>query len=117
LNRQLSLPVPTMSAAMSEVIEERCGHLGVAKDARPFGEGEVGRDDDRGTLVELADEVKEQLTAGLREGQIAELVENEEVGPGELLGEPALAADSEAVLSQLAEFQEDIALLVAATSK
>jgi hypothetical protein len=38
---------------------------------RPFTEGEVGGDDDRGALVEAADEVEQELAAGLGEGQIA----------------------------------------------
>jgi hypothetical protein len=75
---------------VGEAIQQRGGHLGIAKDARPFAEGEVGSDDDRGALVELADEVEEQLTARLREGQIAELVEDEEVEAGELVGQPPL---------------------------
>jgi len=33
-------------AVMREPVEERGGHLWVAKDARPFAEGEVGGDDD-----------------------------------------------------------------------
>jgi transposase-like protein len=35
-------------AVMGQPIEQRGGHLGVAEDARPFAEGEVGGDDDRG---------------------------------------------------------------------
>ena len=47
-------------AVMGEAIEEGGGHLGIAgEDAGPFGEGEVGRDDDRGLFVEAADEVEE----------------------------------------------------------
>lgn len=32
-------------AVMGEPVEQRRGHLGIAKDARPFAEGEVGGDD------------------------------------------------------------------------
>ena len=53
---------------------------------------EVGRDDHRGALVEPADQVKEQLAAGLSEGQVAELVEHDEVEAGEMIGDAALAA-------------------------
>ena len=59
---------------MGQTVEQGCGHLGVAEDGRPFAEGEVGGDDDRGALVEPAHEVEEQLPAGLGEGQVAELV-------------------------------------------
>jgi hypothetical protein len=60
---------------VGEALEERGGHLGITKDARPFAEREVRGDDDRGALVEAADEVEEQLPAGLGEGKVAELVE------------------------------------------
>ena len=49
------------------------------KTARPFTEGEIRGDDDRGALVEPADEVEQELAAGLGEGQIAEFVEDDEV--------------------------------------
>ena len=52
---------------MRQSIEQRGCHLGVAKDARPFGERQVGGDDDRGALVEPTDQMEEQLAAGLGE--------------------------------------------------
>jgi hypothetical protein len=45
-------------AMMGEAIEQSGRHLGVREDARPFAEGEIGGDDDRGALVEPADEVE-----------------------------------------------------------
>jgi hypothetical protein len=48
---------------VGEAIEQRGRHLGIAEHARPFAEGEIGGDDDRGALVEPADEVEEQLAA------------------------------------------------------
>ena len=48
---------------MGEPVEQSRGHFGVAED-------EMGGDDDRGSLVEPADEMEEQLPAGLGEGQI-----------------------------------------------
>ena len=62
---------------VGEPIEGRGGHLGVAgKDAGPLAEGKIGRDDDRGLLVEATDEVEQELSAGLSEGQVAEFVED-----------------------------------------
>ena len=55
-------------AVVGEPVEQRGGHLGVA-DVGPFPEGEVGGDDERGPLVEPADEVEEELAAGLGEGR------------------------------------------------
>jgi hypothetical protein len=56
----------------------------------PFAKGQVGGDDDRGPFVEPADEVEEELAAGLGEGQVTELVEDNEVHTGEVIGEPTL---------------------------
>src|SRR6266496_4323331 len=57
-------------AVVGEAIEQRSRHLGITEDARPFAEGEVCRDDNRGTLVEPADEVEQELPAGLGEGDL-----------------------------------------------
>jgi hypothetical protein len=45
-------------AVVGQAIEQRGCHLGVCEDARPFTEGEIGGDDDRGALVEPTDEVE-----------------------------------------------------------
>ena len=65
-----------------------------AEHGSPFAEGEIGRDDDRGALVEAADQVEQQLAAGLGEWQIAQFVENDEVEAGEIIGKPTLSARS-----------------------
>jgi len=77
---------------MGQAIEQRGRHLGVSEDARPFSESKIGGDDDRGSLIEPADEVEQELTTGLGKGQIAELIENHEVHAGEVVGKPALAS-------------------------
>ena len=77
-------------AMMGQTIEQCGRHLGVGEDGRPFAEGEIGGDDDRGALVEPADEMEQELAASLSERQIAELVENDEVHAGQLIGNPAL---------------------------
>jgi hypothetical protein len=41
-------------AVMGETIEHGGCHLGVAEDASPFAEAQIGGDDDGGLLVELA---------------------------------------------------------------
>jgi len=38
---------------MREPVQERGGHLGIAKDVAPLGEREVGRDDHAGALIAL----------------------------------------------------------------
>ena len=39
-------------AVVGQAVQQGGGHLGVAKHARPLAEGEIGRDDDRGLLIE-----------------------------------------------------------------
>ncbi len=79
---------------VGELVEHGRGHLGVAEDLRPVGDGEVGGEDDRGVFAKLADQVEQLLVAGLAEGQIAQLVDNDQVVPQPGLDEPtALAGD------------------------
>jgi len=60
---------------MRQAVEECRCHLGVAEDGWPFAKGEIGCHDDRGALVEPADQMEQELAAGLGEGEIAEFVE------------------------------------------
>src|SRR5215211_4812817 len=78
---------------MGQTIEQRGGHLGIAEHARPFTEGEVCGEDNGGAFVEAADEMEQELAAGLGEGQIAEFVEDDEVQSHQMIGEPALGRD------------------------
>jgi hypothetical protein len=57
---------------VGQSIEQRGRHLGVAEHTWPFAEGEISGDDDRSALLESADKVEQELTAGLGEWQIAE---------------------------------------------
>ena len=75
---------------MGEPVEQRRGHLGVAEYGRPFAEGQVGGDDDRGPLVEPADQMEQELAAGLGERQIAEFVEDDEVEAAERVAQSSL---------------------------
>ena len=79
-------------AVVSQAVEQRGGHLGVAEHAGPFTEGKIGGDDDGCTLVEPADEMEQQLAAGLSERQVTKLVEDDEVHPGQMLGDTPLAS-------------------------
>jgi hypothetical protein len=70
---------------VGEPVEQGGSRLGVAEHGRLFAEGQVGRHDDRGSLVEPADEVEEELAAGLGERQVAKLVEDDEIEAGKEL--------------------------------
>jgi hypothetical protein len=78
-------------AVMGQPIQHGGGHLGVAEDLRPIGEGEVGGDQQRRVLIELADQMEQQLAAGLAERQIAEFVDDDEIVAQQLLGQAATA--------------------------
>mmetsp|Transcript_59149 Transcript_59149/g.139299 ORF Transcript_59149/g.139299 Transcript_59149/m.139299 type:complete len:239 (+) Transcript_59149:3674-4390(+) len=66
-------------AVVGQPIQKRRGHLGVAEDAGPFAEAQVGGDDHAGVLVELGEQMEQQRPAGLAERQVAELVQDEQV--------------------------------------
>ena len=48
-------------AVMGQAIEQGGGHFGVAEDTWPFTEVEIGGDDHRGLLVEVADQMEQEL--------------------------------------------------------
>jgi hypothetical protein len=56
---------------VSQAVEQRGPHLDITGDAGPFAERAVDGDDDRGAVIEPADEV--ELATGLSKRQIAEL--------------------------------------------
>ncbi len=89
-------------AMMGEAVEERGRHLGVAEHARPLAESEVGGDDVRSLPLEPADQVEEELSARLREGQVAELVQDHEVNESEETGDAALAGGPGLALERVA---------------
>ena len=65
---------------MGEAIEERRRHLGVAEHRGPLSEAEIGRDDDAGAFVQLAQQMEEQCSSRGAERQVAEFVKDDEIG-------------------------------------
>lgn len=78
---------------VGEPVKESGGHLGISEDGSPL------TDDDAGLLVELAEQVKQQGTAGGAERQVSQFVEDQQVGleqaggdlPGDAAADPAAA--------------------------
>jgi hypothetical protein len=64
---------------VGQAVQHGGGHFGVAKYLRPVGKGEICGDEERGVFVELADEVEQQLAAGLAEWQIAQLINDDDI--------------------------------------
>ena len=85
------LEAPTLVAGLDDVavvietVEQGGCHLGVAEHLRPIGESQIGGDQQRGVLIEFADQVEQQLSAGLTERPVAELVDNDEIVAQQLL--------------------------------
>ena len=73
-------------AMVGQTIKQRGGHLGAPEHRGPLFEVEIGGNNDRGPFVEAADEVEEQLAAGLSEWQVAQFVEHDQIDAGELFG-------------------------------
>ena len=62
-------------AMMGETVEQGRGHFRVAEHTGPFPEGKIRSHRDGCAFIELADEMEQQLAAGLGEGQVAKFVE------------------------------------------
>ena len=75
---------------VGEPVEQCGGHLGIAEDAGPFAEGQVGGDDDRCAFIEFADQMEQELSACLGEWQVTQFVEDQEIETGDQIGGPAL---------------------------
>ena len=60
---------------MGEPIQQRGGHLRVAKHRGPLGKRQIGRDQHAGVLIQLGQQMKQQGTPRLAEGQIPQLVQ------------------------------------------
>ena len=74
---------------MGETVEHGCGPFGVAEDLRPVSERQVGGDEQRRVLVKLADQMEQQLAAGLAERQVAEFVDDDDVVAQQRLSQPS----------------------------
>ena len=66
-------------AVVSQSVQQGGRHLRVAEDAGPLSEVQVGRDHHTGALVQFGEQVEQQRTAGLTEGQVTHLVEDDEI--------------------------------------
>ncbi len=69
-----------------EPVERRGCHPGVTEDAGPFAEGQIGCDDDGCAFVEFADQVEQELSAGLGEGRTTRFIQDREVEAGDEVG-------------------------------
>ena len=61
-----------------EAVEDGAGGGGGAEDLAPIGEGEVARDEGAAALVAFGDDLEEEVGAGRVDGEVTELVEDEQ---------------------------------------
>src|SRR6266545_5979598 len=86
--REPVLEAPGLAAGLDDVgavgesVDDRLGEARVGEDLRPLAEGEVGGDDPRGALVALGDHLEDELGGAFREGEVAELIKDEELDAG-----------------------------------
>lgn len=78
-------------AAVREAIEQRRGHAFTLEDLAPLAKGEVAGDQDAAALVAVGEDLEEQLGSRAAEAQIAQLVDDQEIGLVEL-GQQAVQA-------------------------
>ena len=91
-------------AMVGEPVQQSRGHLGVGKNAGPFAKDQVGRDDHAGVLVKLGQQVKQQRPAGLRERQIAKLIEDDQIQVHQLVSQLTGLAGGFLPLQRVGEF-------------
>lgn len=63
---------------VQQPVEQRCGDHAVGEHVAPFAEAAIGRQDDRAALVAGVDELKEQIAAVGADGQVTDLVDDEQ---------------------------------------
>ena len=75
---------------MGQSVQQGCGHFFINKHRRPFDKAEIGGNDDAGPLIEFADQVEQQCTTSLAEGQVAQLIQYHQIGVDQPVGYPPL---------------------------
>jgi hypothetical protein len=65
---------------VGEAVDDCLGQAGIGEDLGPLAEGEIGGHHQRATLVAFGDHLEDQLRRSLGQGQVAELVQDDELG-------------------------------------
>ena len=89
---------------VGDAVEQRAGEALAGEDRGPFLEGQVGGDDGGAVFVAAAEDVEQQLASALREGHVAEFINDQQADPGELVLEteqPLLVARLDHLMDEL----------------
>src|SRR3954468_5499027 len=79
---------PALGAGVDDVglvgdaVNDGLGQAGVGEDLGPFAEREVGGDDQAAAFVAFGDDLKDELGGARGQGQVAQLIEADELGAG-----------------------------------
>ena len=89
---------------VGDAVEERASEAFAGEHRGPFLEGQVGGYDGGAVLVAPAEDVEQELAAGLREGHVSELVDDQQADLGELV----LEAEQPLLVARLDQFMDQI---------
>ena len=70
---------------VGDAVEQCAGEALAGEDRGPFLEGQVRGHDGCAVFVAAAEDIEQQLASGLREGYVAELVDDQQADLGELV--------------------------------
>ena len=70
---------------VQEAVEQRGCHHGVAVRRSPFGKAAVGGEDHGAAFVAGVDQLKEQVPAAGDDGEVADLIDDQQLRPAEEL--------------------------------
>ena len=70
-------------SVMEQSVQQRRGDDGIAEYVAPFSKATVRGEDHRPALIARVDELEEQIAAAVDDGQIADLIDDQQRGPAE----------------------------------
>jgi len=103
--------------AVGDTVEEGLAEAGVGEDRRPLRERQVGGDDDGGLLCPIGDDLEEHLGSDLGQGNVAHLIEGDQVPllpSGESAAELAVVAGFDEFVDESGDGGESDSLVLAA---
>ena len=77
---------------VEQAVQQGGGDDGVAEDLAPFGEAAIGGEDHRSLFVAGVDELEEQVSPARDDGQVADLVDDQQCSAAEVAKALAQAA-------------------------
>ena len=70
---------------VDDAVDDRGGEFVIREDGAPFAEFDVGGEDDTASFIGAGDDLVEQAGAVDVEGHVAEFIEDDQIGAGQVL--------------------------------